>query len=101
MAVTYKRCKTPFGYDVDGMIRVIPVGTLVSSNDEAYRKGKEHFEDIETHVAEMAERQGRAQGGRPTQVEPVVEQATAAPGEKRTVVRAPVKQEDPKPEEKK
>jgi hypothetical protein len=95
MAETFKRCKTPFGFDVNGVTRVVQVGSLVSSNDEAFKKFKEYFEDIEVHVASIAERQGRAQGGT------AVEQATAAPGEKRTVVRAPVKPEDPKPEEKK
>jgi len=81
---TIKRCKTPFGFDVDGITRVIPAGMLVGSDDEAYKKFKDYFEDVETHVDVQRKLQDRAEGTAP------VEQATAAPGEKRMMVRPSV-----------
>jgi hypothetical protein len=76
---TIKRCVTAFGFDVNGVTRVIPAGMLVGSDDIAFRNFKDYFEDVETHVDEQRKIQDRAEG--------VVEQATAAPGEKRSTVR--------------
>lgn len=68
-----KRCKSPFSIWKNGVPRVITGGQLIEDTDPVY-KGHEHlFEDVETFVSEKAERAA------------VVEQATAAPGEKRSV----------------
>ncbi|MCT9932442.1 hypothetical protein N5079_19765 [Planotetraspora sp. A-T 1434] len=74
-----KRCKTAFATEHNGITRVIAAGELVSTDDPVYSDATaEHFEDIEVHVDEQAGRRAAAEG-RP------VEQATAEPGEKRTV----------------
>lgn len=67
-----KRVKEPFAARVGGVPRNYTTGQLLDEADPVV-KGREHlFEDVETHV------EGRR--------EPV-EQATAAPGEKRAVGR--------------
>lgn len=72
-----KRCKTPFAFDSNGMTRVIAAGVLVSTDDAAYTAGTaEFFEDVDVHVETQAQRRAKASG---------VEQATADPGEKRSV----------------
>ena len=72
--MSVKRSKEAFTTWVDGAPRVVTIGQLLDSGDPVI-KGREHlFEDVETHVAEKATR---------------VEQATAAPGEKRAQVRRP------------
>jgi len=69
-----KRCKAAFAVSVSGVPRMVTVGQLVDASDPVI-KGREHlFEDVETHVSEKAARQA-----------PKVEQATAEPGEKRSV----------------
>ena len=78
---TIKRCVTAFGFDIKGITRVISAGMLVGSDDVAYKDFKDYFEDVETHVDEQRKIQDRAEGTAP------VEQATAAPGEKRTTIR--------------
>ncbi|MBA2951591.1 hypothetical protein [Streptomyces himalayensis] len=68
-----KRCKSPFSVWKNGVPRVITGGQLIEDTDPVY-KGHEHlFEDVETFMSEKAERSAP------------VEQATAAPGEKRAV----------------
>lgn len=77
-----KRCKTPFAVEDEatGATRVIAAGELVSTDDPAYTDDTaEHFEDIEVHTTEQAKRRARAAG--------TVEDATADPGEKRTLTR--------------
>jgi hypothetical protein len=72
-----KRCKEPFAFEVDGMTRVVAAGSLVDTDDPAYSDTTaQHFEDVDLHVTEQQERRARASGA-------PVEQATAAPGEKR------------------
>jgi hypothetical protein len=72
-----KRCKEPFATEIDGMLRVIAAGALVSTDDPAYTKGTaDHFEDVGVHLATEKDTRARAAGK--------VEQATAAPGEKRS-----------------
>jgi hypothetical protein len=67
-----KRSKASFAAVVNGVPQVIPVGYLVEDGHPVL-KGREHlFEDADTHVARRDKR---------------VEQATAAPGEKRAVSR--------------
>ncbi|WP_406730898.1 hypothetical protein [Streptomyces sp. NBC_01794] len=69
-----KRCVAAFAASADGTPRMYTVGLLVDASDPII-KGREHlFEDVETHVADKAARQA-----------PKVEQATAEPGEKRSV----------------
>ena len=83
------RCKEAFVAWVDGEPRTIPAGFLVDSKD-AVVKGRESLFD---QVDQFVERWGR-----PDRVEmPVVERATAAPGEKREVAPKP----SPEPVEKK
>ena len=72
-----KRCKEPFAIEIDGMLRVVPAGALVSTDDPAYSKSTaEHFEDVATHVTAEKKTRDRAAGK--------VEKATAEPGEKRS-----------------
>jgi hypothetical protein len=67
-----KRSKASFAATVNGVPQVIPAGYLVEDGHEVL-KGREHlFEAVEAHVSQRERR---------------VEQATAAPGEKRTVSR--------------
>lgn len=73
-----KRCVAAFAASVDGTPRMYTVGLLVDASDPII-KGREHlFEDVETHVADKAARQA-----------PRVEQATAGPGEKRSLAPPP------------
>lgn len=71
------RCKHPFAFDVDGVSRVVVVDEVVSTDDPAFTARQELFtnsdlfEPLEDYVA-------RRTG---------VEQATAEPGEKRSVSR--------------
>lgn len=72
-----KRCKDPFAVTIDGMIRVVSAGQVISTDDPAYTKDTaEHFEDVDVFVADQASKRKQAAG---------VEEATAAPGEKRSV----------------
>lgn len=61
-----KRCKSAFA--MDGGRRVLNPGALVDENDPAVAASPGSFEDVETYVYDRT---------------PEVEQATAAPGEKR------------------
>jgi hypothetical protein len=72
------RVKEPFAVDVKGAPRVLTAGQLVDSTDPVV-KGREHlFEAIEAYMVRSSP-----------------EQATAAPGEKRSVAkRAPQKNDD-------
>ena len=66
------RCKSGFAFWVKGSPTVVRAGDIVSSEkDPRYKGHEENFESIDEHMAKR---------GRP------VEQATAAPGEVRTVV---------------
>lgn len=72
-----KRCKEPFATEVDGMLRVVAAGSLVSTDDPAYTKSTAgHFEDVDVHVDAESKTRERAAGR--------VEKATAEPGEKRS-----------------
>lgn len=74
-----KRATTSFGWmaNVDGQAvpRVVTTGSLYDEADEVVRRFGEHFEDVDLHVDRR--REARAE----------VEQATAAPGERRTVTK--------------
>ena len=66
-----KRCISPFSvWDSAGTPRVIAGGELIADSDPAYAGHEAMFEDVETHVERTSGK---------------VEQATAEPGEKRTV----------------
>lgn len=66
-----KRCRASFAVSVGGVPRMVTVGQLVEASDPVI-KGREHlFEDVETHVSDRALK---------------VEQATADPGERRSVL---------------
>lgn len=81
-----KRSKASFAAVVNGVPQVVPVGYLVEDGHEL-TKGREHlFEDVGAHVSQRDSQ---------------VEQATAAPGEKRTVTRAVRRGGGRKAEEKK
>lgn len=71
-----KRCVAAFAASVDGVPRMYTVGQLVDASDPAVKGRESLFEDVETHMADKAARQA-----------PRVEQATAEPGEKRSVGR--------------
>lgn len=87
---TIKRCKAPFAFDVDGRPRVVAAGAIISTDDPAYRKEwDDMFEDVDVHVAHTTKLRERAEGKAP------VEQATAAPGEKREAVRPTVARQVP------
>lgn len=77
-----KRCRASFAVSVNGVPRMVTAGQLVEASDPVI-KGREHlFEDAETYVSERA---------------PKVEQATAEPGEKRSVGRPAAKKAAAKP----
>jgi hypothetical protein len=79
MAAEIKRCREPFATEIDGITRVISAGELVSTDDPAYSRGTRiHFEDVALHVGQQAGRRARASGV-------AVEQATADPGEPRSL----------------
>lgn len=79
MAAEIKRCREPFATEIDGITRVVSAGELVSTDDPVYSKAtRTHFEDVAVHVGERAGRRAAAAGA-------VVEQATADPGEARTL----------------
>lgn len=65
-----KRCKSPFSVWANGVPRVIAGGQLIEDTDPVFKSHKDYFEDVETFVSDKGPRTG-------------VEQATAAPGEKR------------------
>jgi hypothetical protein len=79
MAAEIKRCREPFATEIDGITRVVSAGELVSTDDPAYsRATRIHFEDVALHVGQQADRRARASGA-------AVEQATADPGEPRSL----------------
>ncbi|MEU0393815.1 hypothetical protein ABZ208_13730 [Streptomyces sp. NPDC006208] len=65
-----KRCKASFAVVMNGAPRVITAGQLVDSDDPVIKGREASFEDVETYMSDRAAR---------------VEQATAEPGEKRSV----------------
>lgn len=69
-----KRCVAAFADSPNGVPRMFTVGQLVDASDPVIKGRESHFEDVETHMADKAARQT-----------PRVEQATAEPGEKRSV----------------
>jgi hypothetical protein len=84
-----KRCVAAFAASVDGVPRMYTVGQLVDASDPVIKGREALFEDVETHMADKAARQA-----------PRVEQATAEPGEKRSVMpprKAAVKKTAAKP----
>lgn len=83
-----KRCTSAFAASVDGVPRMYTVGQLVDASDPVIKGREGLFEDVETHMADKAARQA-----------PRVEQATAEPGEKRSVGR-PAKKTAARPEPK-
>lgn len=87
-----KRCKASFAVVVNGAPRVVTAGQLIDDSDPVVKGREASFEDVETYVSERKSR---------------VEQATADPGEKRSVGRpaakkasAPAKKAAAKPESK-
>lgn len=70
------RCKESFAIWIGGVPRVVSAGEVVANNDPVVSGRPSAFEDVEAAFARDALK---------------VEQATAAPGELRTVSPAPVK----------
>lgn len=68
-----KRCRESFAYFAGGAPHVIHAGELFNDDDPVVTKHPTSFEDVDAHVSNRA----------------AVEQATAAPGEKRSVAPAP------------
>lgn len=66
------RCKEPFSCDVDGVPRTVPAGTLLDSDDPIVKGREKLFEPVDAFMERRA---------------PRVEQATAEPGEKRSLSR--------------
>ena len=80
--VAIKRAKSSFSAVIGGTPRVVTEGTLVEDGDPILR-GREHlFETVETFMSDRAPQS--------TEKAPV-EQATAEPGEKRTVRKPPAR----------
>ncbi|MEU7400715.1 hypothetical protein [Streptomyces sp. NPDC044948] len=78
-----KRCKSSFATSVRGVPRVMKVGTLVNDDDPVL-EGRAHlFEDVESAVREAP-----------------VEDASAAPGRRRSLTRAAVQRAVGKPAKK-
>lgn len=70
------RCKRTFSARVDGRRRLVHAGDLVAATDAVVSGRERFFELVEEYVANKTAKS-----------EPVVERATAEPGEKRTVGR--------------
>ena len=68
------RCKEPFSADLNGVPRTIPAGALLDSDDPIVKGRERLFEPVDAY---MVRRSQSAQ----------VEQATAEPGERRSVSR--------------
>jgi hypothetical protein len=84
-----KRCKASFTAWTAGVPRVVTAGDLVDDGDPVI-KGREHlFESVDAYVA--ARQPGAVLPPGPAEVE----QATAAPGERRSV--RPVAKPEPEP----
>lgn len=66
-----KRCKASFTMFVGGSPRIVNAGDLVDKNDPVIKGREALFEDVETYVSDRTPAP--------------VEQATAAPGERRDV----------------
>lgn len=81
-----KRCVAAFAASADGVPRMYTVGMLVDASDPVIKGREGLFEDVDTHMADKAARQA-----------PRVEQATAEPGEKRSVGRPAAKKAAAKP----
>lgn len=73
-----KRCKAAFVMYEGGRPRVFNPGALLDESDPVVKEHPGSFEDVETYVSDRAK--------------PPVEQATADPGEKRSV-RRPARRE--------
>ncbi len=73
------RCIEPFAFSDKGVERVVRAGDLVDDKDPLVKGRERWFETVDANVGRMTDRS--------------VEQATAAPGEKRTTARkaAPAK----------
>ncbi|WP_236241158.1 hypothetical protein [Streptomyces sp. CC228A] len=71
-----KRCKASFAVMVNGAPRVIPAGQLVDESDPVVKGREANFEDVETYVTDKAARRA-----------PLVERATAEPGERRSLAK--------------
>lgn len=82
MADTY-RCKSAFAWFDKGTPRVVTPGMLVDGDDPAYKANPGAFES--TGDGAVRDAKSRSVKAKPA---PVVEQATAAPGEKRSRGRA-------------
>ena len=82
------RCREAFmAYDREtGEQRLITTGALVLSTDKWVKGRESHFDKVEDYVETWGRRERVTQGD--------VEQATAAPGEQRSVVPKPDPEED-------
>ncbi len=76
------RCIEPFAFSDKGVERVVRAGDLVDDKDPLVKGRERWFETVDANVGRMTDRS--------------VEQATSAPGEKRSTVRkaAPAKAKD-------
>lgn len=70
------RCKSTFFAVLKGQERRVRTGELLSSDDPVVKQHAPYFESVEEHLANKA-----------AMAEPVVERATAEPGEKRALGR--------------
>ncbi|WP_327160550.1 hypothetical protein [Streptomyces zaomyceticus] len=75
--MTIKRCKAAFAANINGSPHMFKVGQLVDGDDPVIKGREALFEDVETYVSDRSATR--------------VEQATAAPGEKRSVGRSAAK----------
>jgi len=87
-------CREAFAYsEPNGVQRVLRPGDLVDENDPCVKGREAYFETVEANVHRATERAE----GKP--VEGIIEQATKAPGEKRTRARKAKAADDAKPDE--
>lgn len=85
MAATVYRCKQSFTTSVDGRRRSYSAGDLVLDDDPVNPARHPNFEEVSEYVRRTRPGVKREE----PKPEPVVEQATAEPGEKRSVGRPP------------
>jgi hypothetical protein len=95
--MTTLRCKEAFMAWVNGEPRTIPAGFLVDSRDSVVKGREALFDKVEEYV----EKWGRPDRVEMPKTESRVEEATAAPGERRSLGRPRVEAKpDDKPESK-
>ncbi|MGP4088546.1 hypothetical protein [Streptomyces sp. KR55] len=79
----YYRCREAFVTRIDGARVSIAVGDLVEDSEDVYKARPTAFETVDDYMAKRRARRGAPRG------RAAVEQASAAPGEMRSLTKPP------------